>query len=65
LALGKRALLAMGARYQVVGLGSAPAILKHDHWRCTNDGTLITSEDEYGCHVFLHPSHMIVSDSSS
>jgi hypothetical protein len=60
LALEKRALLAMGARYQVVRLGSPAAIFRH--WRCANDGAVIKNDDEYGMHVHLHPNHQIVSE---
>jgi hypothetical protein len=63
LALERRAQLALGARYQVVGLGSPAAILRH--WRCTNDGTEIKGEDEYGSHIHLHPNHQIVALSTS
>jgi hypothetical protein len=62
LALNKRAMLALGARYQVVRLGSGPTILKH--WRCANDGAVISSEDEYGTHISLHPNHHIVDDTT-
>jgi hypothetical protein len=60
LALERRALLALGARYQVVRLGSPPTILKH--WRCINDGTVLNNADEYGSHVFLYPNHQIVDE---
>ena len=62
LVLSKRALLAMGTRYQVVHLGGAPTILKR--WRCANDGAVIASEDEYGRHTYIHPDHRIVVDTS-
>jgi hypothetical protein len=59
LALERRALLAMGARYQAVHLGSPATILRH--WRCANDGTEIKGEDEYSSHIHLHPNHQIVA----
>jgi len=62
LALEKRALLALGARYQVVRLGSPAGLLRQ--WRCTNDGTEIIGEDEYGSHIHLHPNHQIVAEST-
>jgi len=63
LALEKRALLALGARYQVVRLGSPAALLRH--WRCANDGTMIEGDDEYGSHIHRYPNHQIVAVSKS
>jgi hypothetical protein len=62
LALNKRAILAMGARYPVVRLGGGPTILKH--WRCANDGAVISGDYEYYTHISFYPSHQIVNDTS-
>ena len=63
LALEKRALLAMGARYRMAYLGSPATILRH--WKCMNDGTEIRGDDEYGSHIHLHPNHQLIAESTS
>lgn len=61
--IGRRGFKIMESRYKVARLDSAPSILLKK-WRCRDDGSVITSEDEYGRHIALHPDHRVIADSA-